>query len=326
MIGKIAVLFLVGIVLVSGYTEQEYQDEFSAWMQKHNKAYSSSEFQARYNIFKGNMDYVRDWNSQNTETILGLTVMADLTNEEYQRIFLGTKITVESVPKPQSAEVMDTYNATVDWRGKGAVTAIKNQGQCGSCWSFSTTGSTEGAHFLKTGNLVSLSEQNLVDCSGSYGNQGCDGGLMDQAFQYIIANKGIDTEASYPYKAVQGTCAYNAANSAATLSSYQDVTTGDENALAVAVQQQPVSVAIDASHISFQLYHSGIYHSILCSTTKLDHGVLAVGFGTDTDSKRNYWIVKNSWGTSWGQEGYIYMSKDRDNNCGIATSASYPIV
>jgi len=149
---------------------------------------------------------------------------------------------------------------------------------------------------------------------------------MDQAFEYIISNKGIDTEASYPYQGADGTCAFKASDVGATISSYKDVTSGDENALLEAANQQPVSVAIDASHISFQLYTGGVYHSILCSTTKLDHGVLVVGYGVDSSNGDNYWIVKNSWGDSWGLAGYIMMSRDRDNNCGIATSASYPIV
>jgi len=320
-----ALLLLIGLVAVSAYTEDEYRTTFTAWMQKHGKTYTNAEFLNRYSIFKNNMDYARDWNAKNTDTVLGMTIMADLTNAEYQKIYLGTKITV-TTPPAKVDNVKDTYNATVDWRTKNIVTPIKNQGQCGSCWSFSTTGSTEGAHALKTGNLVSLSEQNLMDCSTSYGNQGCDGGLMDDAFKYIIANKGIDTEESYPYQAVQGTCQYNAANSGATLTTYTDVPQGDEKSLATAVLAQPVSVAIDASHTSFQLYTTGIYYDIFCSATRLDHGVLAVGFGTDTTSTHNYWIVKNSWGTSWGQAGFIYMSKDRNNNCGIASMASYPTV
>jgi len=329
---KIAALLLLGVVLVSGYTESEYMNAFTSWMQTNRKTYSSAEFQVRYNIFKSNMDYVRDWNAQNTKTVLGMTSLADLTNAEYQKIYLGTKFDgtarLAAASSSSKTKVADTYNATVDWRTSGKViTPIKNQGQCGSCWSFSTTGSVEGAHSLATGNLVSLSEQNLMDCSNSFGNAGCDGGTMDQAFQYIIKNGGIDTEASYPYQGVDGTsCLYTAANSGATISSYTDVTSGDESDLAIAVTKTPTSVAIDASHESFQLYTSGIYHDIFCSSKNLDHGVLAVGFGVDTDSKEQYWIVKNSWGTGWGQAGWIYMSKDRNNNCGIATMASYPIV
>jgi len=211
----------------------------------------------------------------------------------------------------------------VNWVNKGAVTAVKNQGQCGSCWSFSTTGSVEGAHFLATGKLVSLSEQNLVDCSTTEGNEGCNGGLMDYAFEYIEKNKGIDTEASYPYRATgPNRCAFKPADVGATITSYHDIPSGSESALQTGVDKQPVSVAIDAGHNSFQLYKSGVYYEPACSSTQLDHGVLAVGYGTGSS---DYWLVKNSWGADWGMSGYIQMSRNKNNNCGIATSASYPI-
>jgi len=178
--------------------------------------------------------------------------------------------------------------------------------------------------FIKTGTLTSLSEQNLVDCSTSYGNEGCNGGLMDSAFKYVIANKGIDTEASYPYTATgPNSCKFNPANVGDTISSYHDVTRGSESALQTAVTQQPISVAIDAGHNSFQLYKSGVYYESACSATQLDHGVVAVGYGTATNGDA-YWVVKNSWGASWGMSGFIQMSKGKNNNCGIATSASYP--
>lgn len=192
-----------------------------------------------------------------------------------------------------------------DWRVQGAVTEVKDQGQCGSCWSFSTTGSVEGCHFLANKELVSLSEQNLIDCSFSYGNQGCNGGLMTNAMQYIISNGGIDTEQSYPYTATDnGKCAYTKKNRGATLKSFHNIKQGDEQQLLEAAVKGPVSIAIDASQRSFQFYSSGVYNEPACSSENLDHGVLLVGWGTAVDGG-DYWIVKNSWSATWGQEGYI---------------------
>jgi len=285
--------------------------------------YAADEFLSRFAIFKDNMDYVANWNAQGSSTVLGLTILADLSNSEYRNIYLGTRIDATNVAaEPFTATEPTAVN--IDWRTKGAVTGIKDQGQCGSCWSFSATGSTEATHFLATGSLVSLSEQNLMDCSGAYGNQGCNGGLMNSAFQYIIANKGIDTEVSYPYLTKQGTCRFTAANVGATLAGFKNVAARSESALQTAVNMQPVSVAIDASHNSFQLYKSGVYYETACSASNLDHGVLAIGYGTDDASGSDYWLVKNSWGTSWGMNGFINMSRNKNNNCGIATQASYP--
>lgn len=224
-----------------------------------------------------------------------------------------------------SSENIEVPNK-IDWRQQGAVTPVKDQGQCGSCWAFSATGALEGQHFRKTNRLVSLSEQNLVDCSKDYGNDGCNGGLMDNAFKYINVNKGIDTETSYPYEAKDDTCRYNLNDVGAEDKGFVDIPSGNEKKLKEAVATVgPVSVAIDAANPSFQLYASGVYFEPQCSSENLDHGVLAVGYGTDKKSG-DYWLVKNSWGDSWGDDGYIKMSRNKENNCGIATQASYPLV
>jgi len=258
---------------------------------------------------------------------VGLNEYADLDPAEFAKIFNGrisgprNDINSSSVYTGKDVKIP----ASVDWRTKGYVTPVKDQGSCGSCWAFSATGALEGQHFRATGRLVSLSEQNLLDCTRAYGNHGCDGGLETNAFEYVIRNGGIDTEASYPYRAVEGNCRYNAATSGATCSGYSRVASGSERALTRAIADiGPVSVGIDSSHQSFQFYRSGVYYEPACSQFHLDHSVLAVGYGMDNG--RDMYIVKNSYGTGWGMNGYIYMSRNRRNNCGIATDGSYPRV
>jgi cathepsin L len=318
----IVLLFIVSVVF--GISEKEYQVKFTEWIQKYNKVYGHDEFQSRYQIFKKNFDFVRNHDSSVGFTV-ALNKLGDLSVKEFSRIYNGYNMVENRVRNViTSSKLNISLPETWDWRTRGAVTGVKNQGQCGSCWSFSATGSTEGAHFLKTGRLVSLSEQNLVDCSTAEGNEGCNGGLMDWAFEYIIKNRGIDTESSYPYTATgPNACKFNPANVGATLSSFKDVPTRSESSLQEFVYEAPTSVAIDASHSSFQFYSGGVYYEPNCSPTRLDHGVLAIGWGVY--SGQDYWLVKNSWGADWGLNGYIQMSRNRNNNCGIATEASRPI-
>lgn len=288
----------------------------------------------RLSIWKNNLKVIERHNEHADE--LGFTLAmnryGDLTDDEFNAIYNGYK-----PDERQSSESRKVFKASknfspsndtiaVDWRSEGAVTPVMNQGDCGSCWAFSATGSLEGQQKLSGKPLVSLSEQNLMDCSTKYGNMACLGGIMDHAFQYIIDNHGVDTEQSYPYLAqTEKQCRFNAANIGATMTSFADVSQ-DELSLVEASQKiGPISVAMDAGWITFRFYKSGVYYEPRCSTTRLNHGVLVIGYGTQEDGKEFY-LVKNSWGTKWGMDGYFKMARNRNNNCGLATVASYPIV
>uniref|UniRef100_A0A4W4FVT2 Cathepsin La n=1 Tax=Electrophorus electricus TaxID=8005 RepID=A0A4W4FVT2_ELEEL len=335
-------LFVVSVLTVcmgTGTTapslDWQLDDHWQFWKSCHNKNYHEVEEIWRRIVWEKNMKKIDLHNleySLGRHTYrLGMNQFGDMTNEEFRQMMNGYKYSPKKKSKgslfiePNFMEVP----RHVDWREKGYVTHVKDQGQCGSCWAFSTTGALEGQHFRKTGNLVSLSEQNLMDCSWPEGNHGCDGGHMDQGFQYVQDNNGIDSEASYPYLAKDGSCHYDPQFNAANDTGYVDIPSGKEQALMKAVAAVgPVAVAIDAGQQSFQFYHSGIYYEKNCSTKELDHGVIVVGYGyegVDEDVKK-YWIVKNSWSEKWGNKGYIYMAKDQNNHCGIATSASYPLM
>jgi len=292
---------------------------------------STQEHDQRFEIFKNNLNFIKNFHAKERGFTVGINEFADLSNSEFRAQMNGYRnitryLTTRSHVKSPRLKLKKTIPEVWDWRAKGAVTNVKNQGQCGSCWSFSSTGSLEGAWFLKTKNLVSLSEQNLIDCSTSQGNEGCNGGFMDLAFSYVISNNGIDTEASYPYTATgPNQCEFMRANVGADIKSYHNIPSGSESDLMEATFQQPTSVAIDASHPSFQFYSGGVYNEPDCSSSILDHAVLSIGFGVYQETTP-YWLVKNSWGTSWGLQGYIMMSRNKNNQCGIATAASYPCI
>jgi C1A family cysteine protease len=268
------------------------------------------------------MAFARLSNKENQDWTLGVTRFADMTRDEFKSFVQK----FSHIPRAASSEYFTwdqslTLPTSVDWRTSGAVTPVKDQGQCGSCWAFSTTGAVEGIWQIKGHGLVSLSEQQLVDCSGSYGNYGCDGGLMDNAFKYIVDN-GITTESNYPYVANDQNCNSDAASQkVASLSGYQDVAPNSPNSLMAAVAQQPTSVAVEADQSAWQMYNGGTVTS-RCGTS-LDHGVLAVGYNNGASPP--YWIVKNSWGTDWGLGGFIQIGITTGPGvCGINMEPSFP--
>jgi len=325
---KLAVAaLLVGVATAfnrAALSEEKYAAMFKSWLAEHKMSFGAAEQDYRFQMFKKNTDFIVNHNNDATQTFkVGHNQFSAMSNEEFKSTMLGLKHN----PNFGSNPVMTKTGAkddSVDWRTKNAVTPVKNQGQCGSCWAFSTTGSTEGANAIANGNLVSLSEQQLVDCSKAEGNMGCNGGLMDNGFKYIEQHP-LCTEEAYPYKAKDGICAAALCKSGTTVgvSGYQDVPQNDEQALAEAASKGPVSIAIEADQQAFQFYKSGVF-SKACGN-KLDHGVLIVGYGAEQGE--NYWIVKNSWGATWGDSGYILMAKDvssKSGTCGLAMQPSYP--
>jgi len=292
--------------------EMAYMRYVTEW----GKSYGTkAEFKFRMEQFKKTLKNIAEHEADNEHTsTVGINHMADWTDAEYKKL-LGYKAS-EKVQgeEPEELDVSNLEGA-VDWRTKGAVTPVKNQGRCGSCWAFSTTGSVEGAMQIAGNKLQSFSEQQLVDCSKR--NNGCHGGLMDYAFEYIESSP-LELEADYPYTGKDGKCSYVASKGVGKVKAFKDVkrdTTGTQ--LMAAIAKGPVSVAIEADQFVFQGYTGGII-SKGCGS-KLDHGVLAVGYGGDGDLM--YILVKNSWGASWGDKGYVKIAPDQ---CGVTMQPSYP--
>jgi len=306
---------------------KDYAALFEAWKVKHGKTYESGDAEAKaFTAFAHNEDKIEKHNAKGLSYKLGHNTFSDLLADDFFALKLGfnnsyhRQSTYSKNPLHVARPDVELASS-VDWVTAGAVTPVKDQGSCGSCWAFSTTGAIEGAYQIASGTLTSLSEQELVDCDTT--DNGCGGGLMDNAFKWVKSN-GITSEAEYSYTSsggTAGTCSSSKkGNPVVTVTGYTDVASQDEDALKSAVAQQPVSIAIEADKSAFQLYSSGVLDSSSCGTS-LDHGVLLVGYGTDSGTE--YWKVKNSWGTSWGESGYIRMVRGK-NMCGIAEEPSYP--
>jgi C1A family cysteine protease len=317
-------------------SQDDMWSEFKNFMQKFSKNYeTANELQSRFEIFRTNLRTIILHNTDTTQNFtMGINAFADLTPAEFKEKYLSGLQSKQDygayLCKSYSSLNSGSLPSSVDWRSHNAVTPVKDQGQCGSCWSFSASGALEGAWAISTGKLVSMSEQALVDCASgvSYGSHGCNGGQMDGAFKYAI-EKGMCSESSYPYVSgdtkTAGTC--HTCSSVAHFSSCSDVTPKNQALLKQAVAQQPVAIAIEADTRYFQLYSGGVLTSSSCGTN-LDHGVLIVGYGTENGI--DYWLVKNSWGESWGESGYVKIARSDSTNdagiCGVAMEPSFPSV
>jgi C1A family cysteine protease len=306
--------------------DAEIKTQFSSFIKQYEKNYSDDELITRFSIFKQNVQNIEKHNRENHSWKMEVNKFADLTSDEFKVSHLcynNNKVFKNRLRFEDLHLDVSALPDELDWTEKGVVTSVNDQGQCGSCYAFSAVEAVESAYALETGKLVALSKQQIVDCSGSNGNQGCNGGLMDYCFDYIKSN-GICKESDYGYKGVAGTC-NNKCTSVTKVSSYVDVSPNNEQSLQQAVALQPVSVAIEADQMSFQFYSSGVL-TATCGTN-LDHGVLVVGYGTLNG--QDYWKVRNSWGSSWGEQGYIRLArnvKSSSGQCGIAVEPSYPVI
>ncbi|XP_075049130.1 cathepsin K-like isoform X2 [Mixophyes fleayi] len=324
-------LLVLPLVKAGHYRDDTLDAEWEQWKRTYQKQYNGKHdellrrliWEESYKLISThNLEY-----SQGLHTYdLAMNRLGDMTSEEVVRKMTGLKVPPRDrtrIITSEEDEELVTLPDSIDYREKGYVTPVRDQGLCGSCWAFSSVGALEGQLKKTTGKLVVLSPQNLVDCDKE--SSGCEGGYMTSAFEYVRDNKGIDSEAAYPYVGEDQICKYSTNGKAATCKSYKEVEKGSEKALQKAVGTiGPVSVGINANLTTFQFYKTGVYYDKDCNTEDINHGVLAVGYGEQNKSK--YWIIKNSWGEDWGDKGYILMARDKDNACWIADDASYPLM
>merc|ERR1712002_1364565 len=297
---------LVACLAVASAYDQAWED----YKLDFDKHYTAEEEAMRYANWKKDTEEVASHNAlYGHEFTQAVNEFSDLTAEEYKEYYLSGYLMGES-NSTLYVPTNEPIPNDVDWRNQGMVTGVKNQGRCGSCYSFSATGALEGQWKKKTGRLISLSEQQIVDCSSSYGDHGCHGGWYHYAWKYLRAAGGSESEAAYPYETRQSRCRFNRGKVVARVTGLVGVRGGDENDLKNAVGHiGPIAVAIDASRRGFRNYRRGVFYDRSCSSRRLSHAVLAVGYGSE--GGMDYWLVKNSWGTRYGAGGYIKMARNK---------------
>jgi C1A family cysteine protease len=322
----LVVTLAIAMALPVEVSQWEMTGAFVKFMDEYKRQYGSAgELMRRYEIFAKNYKTIKEYNSNQTDFVLAVNQFADLTRDEFRSQHLGymPNQRLRAATNPTPAPKWGPPNPVVDWRKTNKVTRVKNQYSCGSCWAFSAIGAVESLHAIVSGTLTEYSEQELVDCAREYGNEGCNGGEMYAALQYVV-DRGISLESEYRYEGRDGRCRKK--SSSFKPRSYLNATRDDNDELLSILNHQPVSIAVEADNAAFMFYRSGIITKD-CGT-KLDHGILLVGANIDPDKQIPYWIVKNSWGRSWGLEGYAYIKRDSGKShgvCGIAMDNSYPI-
>lgn len=318
-----------GFAACALFTQPHEEKSFLSWMRQHNQLYTGDEYNLRFGIFLANKRYIESFNKQDRTFTLRLSQFAAYTPAEYKSM-LGF---VQGENKRETVETIKVTKGAApesfDWREKGFIQPIKDQGQCGSCWAFGTVAAQECVWAIKTGEKLSLSESNLVDCVMDC--LGCQGGQPGWAMTWVKLFQGgkFMLESDYPYVAARGWCKFDSTKGVTKLTTHKNLASGDEEGLKESVFANGAhTIAIDAGQTSFHSYSTGVYYEPSCSGWTLNHAVCCVGYGVEQSATGNldYWIVKNSWGTSWGENGYIRMSRNRDNNCGVASQAQLPVV
>ncbi|XP_060600456.1 procathepsin L-like [Ruditapes philippinarum] len=316
------------------FFDAELDKGWSVYKVRYGRQYDAVDNIQRRVMWERTIHYIQAHNLEYSHGLhtytLGPNQFSDMAPEEFSSLVNGFNESIEldrnvcSVYAPPKDITLDKLNKTVDWRTHGYVTNIKDQGMCRSCYAFSATGALEGQQYKTIRQLVSISDKNIIDCSYNQGNKGCDGGTFNNAFKYVMENGGLVAEKSYPYLPRVDKCSFENKYVIANMTSCRSILPSSERDLLIAVALEgPVSVAIDASQKSFQSYRSGVYDDPTC-TNKLNHAVLIVGYGTENG--QDYWLVKNSWGAQWGENGYIRIARNKNNMCGIANKASFPVM